>query len=149
MPTIVIATDGSAAALEAEAVGLDMATAHAAGVVVLSVWAPLRGSFGLRVPEFLDREFIDAERVWAQETVDAAAARAAERGTEVETCVRKGDVVAEVCRVAEERAAAFVVVGSAGWGAVMSLLLGRTTLGVLQHAPCPVVVVRHPASGPR
>jgi len=35
-----------------------------------------------------------------------------------------------------------VVIGSHGWGAMMSLIFGSTTLGVLQHAPCPVVVVR-------
>jgi nucleotide-binding universal stress UspA family protein len=34
------------------------------------------------------------------------------------------------------------VIGSHGWGAMMSLIFGSTTLGVLQHARCPVVVVR-------
>jgi len=40
------------------------------------------------------------------------------------------------------RSAGMVVIGSHGWGAMMSLIFGSTTLGVLQHAPCPVVVVR-------
>ncbi len=41
-----------------------------------------------------------------------------------------------------------IVIGSEGWGVVMSLVLGSTTLGVLQHAPCPVVVVRDPGKSP-
>jgi nucleotide-binding universal stress UspA family protein len=145
MPVVLIATDGSRAALAAEATGLDLARAQAATAVMLSVWAPLHGSFGVPIPEFLDPEFLDAERVWAQETVDAAAARAAASGVTVETLVAKGSTVEEVCRVARDRDASLVVLGSEGWSAVVSLILGRTTLGVLGHAPCPVVVVRDPA----
>jgi nucleotide-binding universal stress UspA family protein len=31
---------------------------------------------------------------------------------------------------------------------MMSLIFGSTTLGVLQHAPCPVLVVRDQPNGP-
>ena len=142
MGQILIATDGSRAARAAESVGFELARARGEAALLVCVWAPLRGSFGLPVPEFLDPEFIEAERGWAEETLAAAAARAAEAGVQVETLVLKGRPVEEVCRAARERAAGMIVIGSEGWGAVLSLVLGRTTLGVLDDAPCPVVVVR-------
>jgi nucleotide-binding universal stress UspA family protein len=142
MPVILVATDGSRAAKAAEAVACDLARAQGATLIAVSVWAPLRASFGLPVPEFLDPEFVDAERVWAEETVAAAAERAKAAGVPVETVVAKGDTVDEICAVARDRSAALVVIGSEGWGAVLSLVLGRTTLGVLHHASCPVLVVR-------
>jgi len=43
--------------------------------------------------------------------------------------------------------AQMVVVGSRGHGDLIGLLLGSTSLQVAMHAPCPVVVVREPASG--
>ena len=122
---ILIATDGSAPARAAEAIGLELARARGGTAVFVCVWAPLRASFGVPVPELLDSEFVDAERTWAEETLAEAAGRAAAAGME-----------------AARRSAGMVVIGSHGWGAMMSLIFGSTTLGVLQHAPCPVVVVR-------
>jgi nucleotide-binding universal stress UspA family protein len=110
--------------------------------VFVCVWAPLRASFGVPVPELLDSEFVDAERTWAEETLADAAARAAAAGMEAETVIAKGHAVEAICDTAARRSAGMVVIGSHGWGAMMSLIFGSTTLGVLQHAPCPVVVVR-------
>jgi nucleotide-binding universal stress UspA family protein len=50
--------------------------------------------------------------------------------------------VKAICETADRLGANMVVIGSHGWGAMMSLIFGSTTLGVLQHARCPVVVVR-------
>jgi nucleotide-binding universal stress UspA family protein len=142
---ILIATDGSAPARAAEAVGLELARARGTSAAFVCVWAPLRGSFGMPLPEKLDPEFLDSERTWAEETLAAAAERAAAAGLQAETIIAKGPAVQGVCHTAERRRAGMVVIGSHGWGAMMSLIFGSTTLGVLQHAPCPVVVVRdHP-----
>jgi nucleotide-binding universal stress UspA family protein len=139
---ILIATDGSAPARAAEALGLELARARGSGAAFVCVWAPLRGSFGMPLPEKLDPEFIDSERTWAEETLEAASRRAAAAGVQAETIIAKGPAVQAVCDTAEQRRAGLVVIGSHGWGAMMSLIFGSTTLGVLQHAPCPVVVVR-------
>jgi nucleotide-binding universal stress UspA family protein len=141
---ILIATDGSRAATAAEGVGFELARARGDTALLVCVWAPLKGSFGLPVPEFLDSDFVDAERDWAEETLAAATGRAAADGVEAETVIAKGRPVDELCRTARERSAGLIVIGSEGWGTVISLLLGRTTLGVLEHAPCPVLVVRDP-----
>ena len=143
---ILIATDGSAPARAAEAVGLELARARGSTATFVCVWAPLRGSFGMPLPEILDPEFLDAERTWAEETLEAASGRAAAAGLQAETVIAKGPAAQGVCETAERLRAGMVVIGSHGWGAMMSLIFGSTTMGVLQHAPCPVVVVRdHPA----
>jgi nucleotide-binding universal stress UspA family protein len=142
MSVILIATDGSRAARAAEAFGLELARARGEKVILVSVWAPLRGSFGVPLPEFLDPGFIDLEEAWAEKTLKEAAARGKDGSVDAETLVAKGRPVDEICRIASERAASMVVIGNEGWGPIMSLVLGSTTLGVLQGAPCPVVVVR-------
>jgi len=139
---ILIATDGSAPARAAEAIGLELARARGETAAFVSVWAPLRASFGVPVPEMLDSEFLDAERTWAEERLAEAAGRAAAAGTDAETIVAKGPAVEAICDTATRRGADMIVIGSHGWGAMMSLIFGSTTLGVLQHAPCPVLVVR-------
>lgn len=139
---ILIATDGSAAAREAEAIGIELAAARGDTVAFVCVWAPLRASFGVPVPEMLDSEFVDAERTWADETLAHASARAEAAGLDAETIVAKGPAVEAICEAAERHEASMIVIGSHGWGAMMSLIFGSTTLGVLQHAVCPVVVVR-------
>jgi nucleotide-binding universal stress UspA family protein len=139
---ILIATDGSAPARAAEAIGLELARARKVAATFVCVWAPLRGSFGMPLPEALDSEFVDAERTWAEETLEAAAKRAEAGGMQADTVIVKGLATDGICRTARDRRAGMVVIGSHGWGAMMSLIFGSTTLGVLQHAPCPVVVVR-------
>jgi nucleotide-binding universal stress UspA family protein len=137
-----IATDGSRPARAAEAFGYELARARREKVLLVSVWAPLRGSFGAPLPEFLDREFIDLEEEWAEKVLEESAARADAAGVDAETLVAKGRPVDEICRIARERSASMIVIGPEGWGPIMSLVLGSTTMGVLQDAPCPVVVVR-------
>jgi Universal stress protein family len=39
------------------------------------------------------------------------------------------------------------VIGAHGWGRLKRLFLGSVSSGVLQNAPCPVLVVRDPHAG--
>jgi nucleotide-binding universal stress UspA family protein len=70
--------------------------------------------------------------------------------SEVESSARvlEGDVAESISDVAAELRAAFLVVGTRGRSALSRLILGDTTHSILQHAPCPVVVVPlHGTSG--
>ncbi|HEX2166156.1 MAG TPA: universal stress protein, partial [Longimicrobiales bacterium] len=58
-----------------------------------------------------------------------------------DTRVLEGDVAESISDVAAELRAAFLVVGTRGRSALSRLILGDTTHSILQHAPCPVVVV--------
>lgn len=60
---------------------------------------------------------------------------------EVEVVVAEGEVADTIARVAREREADFLVVGTKGRGPVSRLVLGDTTHDILKRTPCPVVVV--------
>ena len=55
--------------------------------------------------------------------------------------VHDGAIVEEICRIAVERGAQLVVVGSHGWGAARRLLSGSVSTGLVHSAHCPVLVV--------
>jgi nucleotide-binding universal stress UspA family protein len=91
----------------------------------------------------LDQRLYDRARRWAEQ----AAADARELGR-----TAAGLVVADemspadtLIRLAAERDAAVIVVGRHGHRAVREALVGSTTRGLIRHAPCPVLVVRHDA----
>ena len=50
--------------------------------------------------------------------------------------------MAEITAAAEEIGADLIVIGCRGRGNLASLVLGATSHGVIQHAPCDVLVVR-------
>ena len=58
-----------------------------------------------------------------------------------ESRVTEGNVAESIADVATELGAAYLVVGTRGRSSLARLILGDTTQSILQHAPCPVVVV--------
>jgi nucleotide-binding universal stress UspA family protein len=85
------------------------------------------------------------EREWAQAALASAAAEAEAAGVRATTLSRYGRAAEQICAVARERQPRLIVVGSRGWGPVDGVLFGSVSSGVLNHAPCPVLVV--PATG--
>ncbi len=65
----------------------------------------------------------------------------------IEQVVGVGSAGPELCRLARERAADVIVVGSRGHGAVRRALLGSVSTHVVNNAPCPVMVVRAGSDG--
>lgn len=63
------------------------------------------------------------------------------QGVDASARVESGAVADVVARVATEIGAHYIVVGTRGRGTLARLILGDTTQAILQHAPCPVVVV--------
>jgi nucleotide-binding universal stress UspA family protein len=63
-------------------------------------------------------------------------------GVAFESCAEYGHPVDTIVGLAETRKASLIVMGSRGYGAFKSLLLGSVSDGVLHHAHCPVLVVR-------
>ena len=124
MKTIVVATDGSAAALAAFASALELAEAQGAAMVVLHV-AP----GGSRGPG-------EAELLGGQEE------RARRRGVPCVTEVRDGDPADAILRRAAELDADLVALGANGRTAASGARLGSVSNRVLQRSERPVLIVR-------
>ncbi|HYL52584.1 MAG TPA: universal stress protein [Acidimicrobiia bacterium] len=122
-------------------------------VLVAVVWEAGLGSALVDVPEIppapidvraaleIDKTLYDRARRLAQQ----GAQLAEKAGLEAEPLVVADVVtVAEtLVRLAKERDAQAIAIGTDGIG-LTDVLLGGTTRGVIQHASCPVVVVREP-----
>jgi nucleotide-binding universal stress UspA family protein len=148
---VLIAYDGSEGAKAAIARAGEALGAREA--IVVSVWQSIAStaSAGLvalpagvahQAYDQLDRE---AEQ-HAQSMADEGAALAREAGFEAAARAELCGVNtwSTLTRLAEDEQATTVVVGSRGRSGLRSAVLGSVSSGVVQHAPCPVLVVRHP-----
>jgi nucleotide-binding universal stress UspA family protein len=139
MSTILIATDGSEPARRAARTGLELAKALGDDVLYVAVWHPIYTStFGVP-PTYFGADLVEAEKQWATQALEAAAAEAEVAGVKAETALLEGFSAEQICRTAEQRNVRMIVIGSHGWGAMRSMLSRSTVSGVLAHAPCPVL----------
>jgi len=148
MSTIVVATDGSPAAGAAVERALSEARSSQARVELVGAWSsPVNGTLG--APMYMSEDVFYATRDAISEILAQAKAHAAEVGVEAETHLVGGDPAVEICRLAKARHADMIVMGSRGHGPLAAALLGSVAAHVVQHAPCPVMVVPDPARAAR
>ena len=145
-----VGVDGSAASRAALRWAAEEARLRGAALVALHAWAyvppPPIGEPGMiPLPAGDLAGQLEAERAAAEAELDAALADAFPEGEPegLERRLVEGDP-AEVLE-AEAARADLLVVGSRGRSGFASVLLGSVTRHVVDHAPCPVVVVK--ASG--
>jgi nucleotide-binding universal stress UspA family protein len=148
--TIVVGVDGSEAALEALRFAGEEAKLRGARLVAIHAWtyipAPAVGDPGLlAMPEGDVPGMIEAQRDAADRELARAVEEAFGGGAPVEIEPRLVDGDPAEALVEEAADAEFVVVGSRGRGGFKSAFLGSVSSHVVQHAPCPVVVVKAPA----
>ncbi|QWC18128.1 universal stress protein [Halorubrum sp. 2020YC2] len=133
---ICVPTDGSDAAAAAFEHVLAVAADHGATVHVLHVADTTRDSvtrIGGDVVDVLEQE--------GESIVEEAAARAAERGVDVETAVRQGGVPETVVAYADEVDADLVAMSTRGRQGV-ERVVGSTTERVVRRSPVPVLALR-------
>jgi len=82
----------------------------------------------------------------ARHTADRGARLAADLGFRAEsmTVADHTSAAEALVRISRERDAQAIVVGAHGRGRLEEIFLGSTSRHVLDHAPCPVLVVRGP-----
>lgn len=144
---IVVGVDGSTAARAALQFAAEEAKLRGARVLAVHAWtyfpAPGIGEPGLMaMPEGDVPGLLEAERESAESLLTRAIEEAFPGGADVEVESRLVDAEAEDVLVSEAKDAELVVVGSRGRGGIASALLGSVSSHVVQHAPCPVVVVK-------
>jgi nucleotide-binding universal stress UspA family protein len=143
---IVVGLDDSDQAAAALRWALAEGVLRQATVEVVHSWSPPLSAlpFGATLVIPVDESAIDsAARASVDEIVDAALAEMDEQPPEVLRTILPGGASITLVEVAE--GADMVVVGSHGRTGLSRLVLGSVAMAVVNHAPCPVVVVRLPA----
>lgn len=147
MNSILVAADGSPAALAALRLGIELARDHAARLVVAHV-----------VPEFdvvpatpfqLGGVFPRAPGALDTQVLDDAEALAGEHDVGVTPLLLRGETVEALLEYADLHDIGLIVVGSRGHGPVTGTLLGSVSLALLRRSPRPVVIVRAPGEAPQ
>jgi nucleotide-binding universal stress UspA family protein len=144
---IVVGVDESDHARVALRWALREAVLRKASVEVVHAWLPPMTTlpFGATLPIALDEGEMDAAaRAYLDEVVDPAVAELGAAPEVVRTAL-PGSAAPTLVEVAE--GASLLVVGSHGRTGWRKLMLGSVADAVVQHATCPVVVVRLPDPG--
>lgn len=144
MKMIVVATDGSDASQLAVREGLELAKETGAAVTVVTARQPI--SF-IGAP--YDQRELSRQLARARAALDRAKAEAEAIAVEATYEIREGDPADEILRIASDRQADLVVLGSRGLGAIRSALLGSVSQAVVSGSDRPVLVVKNPARARR
>ena len=140
---ILVALDGSEQSMRAVEVGISLAKKYGSILTALYV---IHIPFG---------ESLYPRSVWYKDFIDDINKDTAGWFAEIQKKGKENKVVigskmketaesipAEIIRYAKEDGTDLVVVGSRGRSELEKLFLGSIALGILGHAPCPVLVVR-------
>jgi nucleotide-binding universal stress UspA family protein len=145
---IIIATDGSEAAIEAARRSMDLLRPHAQVAVVMVIPEyedPMEDAGGIEGPAITYKQ---ADKDWKRSTATGQSAldrTAAVLGPDVEVRLVPDDesTGAAVVRVAHEMNADVLVIGSSGKNWLSRHIGGSVSDYVAHHAPCPVMLIRH------
>ena len=133
---ILLAVDGSPKSEKTILIALDMAERYASAVTVVHV----------REYERYEGSDVDmGPPIPAEELVNDVLARFRDKGIEARGEIRRvssGDTPEKIVEVAEAVTADLIVLGSRGMSEWKSLVLGGVANKVVQHATCPVLLVR-------
>jgi nucleotide-binding universal stress UspA family protein len=143
---VTVAIDGSPHGRAALDYAIDLALKYGSELVILSV-APLVPVYVVASEPYLPSAVPDTELAPFRAIVEEAVKRAQAAGVTAVTGVcEQGVVVDEVLSHLEQHPTDLLVVGSRGLSTARRLLLGSVSTALVTHAPCPVLVVRPPAT---
>jgi len=136
---VLLAVDGSKHALHAAKVAGDLArTMNTEKLRIVVAFA--------HIPSYLGepnmQAAIDARMAEADEILQSALRVVGQIPGEIHTELIEGSPAEAIIDVAETRQSDLIVMGSRGKSTLVGLLVGSTSNKVVDHAPCPVLVVR-------
>ncbi|HET9417045.1 MAG TPA: universal stress protein [Candidatus Limnocylindria bacterium] len=140
---IVIGVDGSGAARVATEFVAKRTWPVGTRVTLVAAVEPVVDWSGL-APMQADR--IDEQRAALEAVLDEPAEELRIGNLVVETAVEVGFPADRLIAVADEQFADLIVVGNRGRGPATSAVLGSVSAHLVDHAPCPVLVVRSPSA---
>lgn len=141
LPRIVVGTDGSDNSLGALRWALKEGALRKASVDVIHVWnhVPIIDPMGFAMVGYTDEEEAAAHKLLTETVRKVDADRGDVRINEIVTQGSPSQALLSAAKGAE-----LVVVGRRGRGGFLGLLLGSVATQVVNHCPCPVVVVNAP-----
>lgn len=138
---VVVGLDGSSGSDRALEFAVDEAVARGAELVAVQAWPAVAPEYalygGTAMAGDLDAVRVRGEEVLAERLAGWQAKYPTLPITRRAVLDRPSSALLEAAR-----SASLVVVGARGRGGFLGLLLGSTSLKLLHHAPCPVVVAR-------
>jgi len=139
MKNILVAHDGSKSSDKALKAAVEIALQFGSTLTVLSV-----------VPELYLTELDDIDRRRIMEALSDETNKAMEKvrtslsskSIEAKTIIRQGVAAEKILETAKKMKIDLLVVGSHGRHGAKKFLLGSVSTKVIDHAPCPVLVVK-------
>jgi nucleotide-binding universal stress UspA family protein len=147
---VLVPLDGSAVSKRAAQYAIHLARVEGAKLVLLHVLEDVKqgGAIGLqakygntRLVQGFQNVLRQSAEKWMSEITDAAD----RQGVSTKTEIMPDDGTHEVgviTRYAEENGVDIIVMGSKGQSKFKKLLVGSVAAAVINHSPCPVMVVR-------
>lgn len=135
---ILVAVDGSEHGLKAAKVAGDLARRMQARLWILVAYDPMPSYLGQPYMQ----EAINARLVWAEETLNRAQEEVGEIPSELQKEILEGPPAEAILNVAETRSVDLIIMGTRGLGRLASAMVGSQSHKVLEHAKCPVLLVR-------
>jgi len=135
---ILLGVDGSDHALRAAKLAGDLTRLMNAELIVVTAFDPIPPYLG--EPNL--QEAISARLHAANQILEDGIKAVGEVPSEVVTEALEGSAAEVILEVARVREVDLIVVGSRGLGKFSGLLLGSQSQKIIQHATCPVLVIR-------
>lgn len=137
-----MAVDGSPTASAALDVAIDLAHRYGSDLSVVAI-APITPVYATAAEPFVPGAIPPSEIGHYRDVVEAAVKRSEAAGvSSVSGVSYEGVVVDEILAHLEAHPTDLLVIGSRGLTTAKRLLLGSVSTAVVNHAPCPVLVVR-------
>jgi nucleotide-binding universal stress UspA family protein len=141
-----VAIDGSKNGASALDYAIDL-TKRYSGELTVVVVAPIVPIYIAPTEPFVPAAVPASQVAQYRQLAEAAVQKAKSGGVGGVTGVTyEGVVVDEIVNHLEEHPADLLVIGSRGLSTAKRIVLGSVSSGVVNHAPCPVLVVRPPST---
>ncbi len=135
---ILLGVDGSHYSLKAAKAAAELARCMNAELRIVVAHATVPAYLG--EPNF--QHAVEARLKESRSVMKKATEAVGEIPGELKTEILEGSAAEVILRVAETRGNDLIVMGSRGFGTLHGLLVGSQSQKVLQHASCPVMIVR-------
>lgn len=131
----IVPLDFSENSIKALEFGLNMADKKNGKVILIHVIEVVY-DLASQVPITLDSLFLDAERL-----LKSYLEKYASTGVEMEYQILEGNTAINIAKVAAERQANLIIMGTQGASGIAKTLIGTTAVNMIREAQCPVLVV--------